>query len=127
MANQCNQSGTPRTEDELLCIFADNNQGGITAQDMRDLVVSVGIGQSKQGPQGNQGATGVQGPAGADGTGVSIKGSYSDLAALSAAQPTGNPGDAYIIGDGHLAVWNGSSWQDVGNIQGPQEIGRAHV
>lgn len=32
---------TPRTEAELLTIFADNQNHGITAQDMRDFVVST--------------------------------------------------------------------------------------
>lgn len=64
------------------------------------------------GPQGPTGATGPQGPAG---TGVSILGSFSSSAQLPA---TGSNGDAYLI-SGDLFVWNGTSWQNVGNIQGP--------
>src|SRR6476620_8788190 len=32
---------TPRTQEELLAIFATNGEGAITAQDMRDFVVSA--------------------------------------------------------------------------------------
>jgi hypothetical protein len=63
--------------------------------------------------------TGTYGEKGADGTSVTILGSYNTLAELEAAHPTGNLGDAYMVA-GDLYVWNGSIWQDVGQIQGPQ-------
>lgn len=56
---------------------------------------------------------------GADGTSVTIVGSYNTYAELVAAHPTGNLGDGYMVA-GDLYVWNGSAWEDVGNIQGPQ-------
>lgn len=56
---------------------------------------------------------------GADGTSVTILGSYDTYAQLIAAHPTGNLGDGYMVG-GDLYVWNGSAWEDVGTIQGPQ-------
>ena len=62
---------------------------------------------------------GTNGQDGADGTSVTIKGSYNTYADLIAAHPTGNSGDSYMVG-GDLYVWNGSSWEDVGTIQGPQ-------
>jgi hypothetical protein len=74
------------------------------------------------GAQGVQGATGAQGVAGAS---VNVKGSYPDLAAFTAAALTGNPGDAWIlVSDGSLMVWNTgtSSWNDVGDLQGPQGL-----
>lgn len=86
--------------------------------------------QGEVGPQGPQGEVGPQGPKGADGavgptgpkgdigTGVNIKGSFESLAALQAAHPTGEEGDAYLIA-GNLYVWTGSEWLGVGNIQGP--------
>nr|MBK9652411.1 DUF1566 domain-containing protein [Bacteroidota bacterium] len=86
-----------------------------------------------QGPIGLTGATGASGAIGAQGpqgntgpagTGVSILGSYNTLLDLQTAHPTGNTGDAYLIG-GNLYVWNGSSWQNVGNIQGPQGVAGA--
>ena len=78
-----------------------------------------------EGPQGIQGITGDTGPAGpegpkgTDGTGVTILGSYSTDTELNAAHPTGNNiGDAYIVA-GDLYVWNGSLFENVGQIQGP--------
>lgn len=63
--------------------------------------------------------TGVYGERGQDGTSVTILGSYDTLAELQAAHPTGSLGDAYMVG-GDLYVWNGSAWENVGQIQGPQ-------
>jgi hypothetical protein len=52
---------------------------------------------------------------------VSILGTYATLADLTAAHPTGNVGDAYLVA-GDLYVWsaNTSAWVNVGTIQGPQ-------
>jgi hypothetical protein len=64
---------TIRSEEELLVLFPDNNQGLIDAQAMRDFVVSVRIGHQIPGPRGfqgvpgSQGSTGVQGRAGNQG------------------------------------------------------------
>lgn len=57
---------------------------------------------------------------GADGTSVTILGSYSTEAELISAHPTGNKGDSYLVG-GALYVWDvtASTWKNVGNIQGP--------
>lgn len=64
--------------------------------------------------------TGLNGSNGQDGTSVTILGSYDTLAELQTAHPTGNAGDAYIIG-GNLYVWavDDAEWENVGNIQGP--------
>lgn len=62
---------------------------------------------------------GTNGTNGQDGTSVTILGSYNTLAELEAAHPTGNVGDGYMVA-GDLYVWNGTAWQDVGRIQGPQ-------
>lgn len=71
---------------------------------------------SLKGPKGDTGETGAPGK---DGTGVTIKGSFADMEALQSAHPSGEAGDAYMLEDtGHLAVWNGSQWQDVGQIKG---------
>jgi hypothetical protein len=64
----------------------------------------------------------MQGVAGAS---VNVKGSYPTMAAFIAAALIGNPGDAWIIvSDGSLMVWNTgtSSWDDVGDLQGPQGL-----
>jgi hypothetical protein len=72
------------------------------------------------GPNGLTGPQGPTGPTGPQGTGVNILGSYSSYAALVAAQPTGNIGDAYLV-NGNLYVWDNinSEWDNVGNIEGP--------
>ena len=72
------------------------------------------------GPTGVAGATGATGPAGADGTSVSIAGSVANAAALPTGLGAGDAGDGYITqNDGHLHVWSGSSWDDVGAVRGP--------
>lgn len=74
-----------------------------------------------QGPTGPAGATGPQGPQGIQGpagTSVVIKGSVANAAALPMVGNT--IGDGYITdNDGHLHVWGGSSWTDVGLVRGP--------
>jgi Collagen triple helix repeat (20 copies) len=73
-----------------------------------------------QGIQGIQGEVGPTGPTGATGQGIEVLGSYPTLEDLQATHPTGNPGDAYLIG-GDLCVWDvhTSSWLLIGTIQGP--------
>lgn len=71
-----------------------------------------------EGPAGPQGTQGPAGPQGAAGTGINLKGSVATSSALPA---TGNTtGDGYITTDtGHLWVWEGGQWVDVGVIVGP--------
>jgi hypothetical protein len=89
-------------------------QGG--ARGTQGTTGAQGI-QGSQGTQGHQGV-GTQGPAG---TSVTILGQYATEADLIAAHPTGNPGDAYVVGT-NLYVWNTSAWENVGPIVGPQGI-----
>ena len=76
-----------------------------------------------KGDTGNTGATGDTGPAGATGdtgatgTATTIKGSYNTYQELIAAHPIGNQGDSYIV-NGSLYVWDGTAWENVGNIKG---------
>jgi len=72
------------------------------------------------GAQGNMGATGLQGPAGSDGTSVRIVDSVPDASELAGYNTSGlQPGDGIIQEDtGHLQVWSGSSFTDVGQIKG---------
>lgn len=81
-------------------------------------VSNVISGVSFKGPQGEKGTDGAPGK---DGTGVTILGSFDSLESLKAEHPTGNAGDAYLIG-GHLYVWDtvGADWKNVGTIQGPK-------
>ena len=68
------------------------------------------------GPQGPQGATGV---AGASGASITIIGSVVDPSYLDPSY-SGSIGDGFITEDsGHLWVWNGTDWTDVGAITGP--------
>lgn len=77
--------------------------------------------QGVQGPKGDQGDVGPQGPKGDQGVkgdtgaGVNIIGTLNDPSELPAS---GNTGDAYII-SGDLYVWTGTSWENVGSIEGP--------
>ena len=82
--------------------------------------------QGPTGPQGPQGATGAtgptgpqgpQGPKGDDGTSVTILGTLNDPSELPASGNTA--GDGYLI-SGNLYVYDGTSFIDVGTIQGPQ-------
>lgn len=75
--------------------------------------------QGPAGPTGPPGPTGPTGPQGPAGTGITMKGSVPNAGSLP---PTGNAvGDAYVAADtNHLWVWNGTTWVDNGNIQGPQ-------
>lgn len=75
--------------------------------------------QGPIGPQGAKGDPGVQGPKGDPGAGVTIKGSVLTKANLPIIN--NQLGDMYITqNDGHGHVWNGSSFDDVGAIRGPQ-------
>jgi len=83
--------------------------------------------QGDQGPQGPQGVQGLQGEVGPQGpkgdkgeagAGVTIKGS---VATVSQLPSSASLGDMYITqNDGHGHVWNGSGFDDVGEIKGPQ-------
>lgn len=81
--------------------------------------------QGAQGPQGLKGDTGPQGvqgprgPQGDTGAPLAIKGSFPTLDELQEQHPVGQLGDAYMVGT-HLYSWNGSAWQDVGDIKGPK-------
>lgn len=81
--------------------------------------------QGAQGPQGLKGDTGPQGvqgprgPQGDTGAPLSIKGSFPTLDELQDQHPVGQLGDAYMVST-HLYSWNGSAWQDVGDIKGPK-------
>ena len=62
---------------------------------------------------------GPQGPKGETGAALAIKGSFPSLEELQEQHPTGQLGDAYMIGT-HLYSWSGSAWVDCGDIKGPK-------
>ncbi len=82
--------------------------------------------QGPIGPQGDPGPQGIQGVAGAPGAkgdkgdpgaGVLVKGNVPTAADLPAGASIN---DAYVTDDtGHMHVWNGTSWTDVGQFSGP--------
>lgn len=77
------------------------------------------------GSIGPTGPTGPTGPRGDSGPATLILGNFSSLQELEEQCPTGNPGDAYIVGE-ELYVWSpeNNEWLDVGIICGPQgEVG----
>ena len=75
----------------------------------------------ERGPQGPIGPQGPQGERGPQGKGLTILGTYASEEELLNAHPTGEVGDAYLV-NGDLYVWTETSlsWENVGNIQGPQ-------
>ena len=84
----------------------------------RVTAIEAGGSVGPAGPQGPAGPAGPTGPQGAAGTGITMKGTVATVGALP---PTGNvQGDSYIVSaNGHLYTWNGSTWIDMGVIQGP--------
>jgi hypothetical protein len=84
---------------------------------------SVNYANGTQVPLGATGATGpdgATGPVGPQGVSVTLIGSVADSASLPVS---GNAGDGYItIDSGDLWIWNTvtTSWNDVGQIVGPQ-------
>lgn len=70
---------------------------------------------------------GPQGPAGRDGSGVEIRGTYSDLEALEEAISNPNQGDMYNVGTAapyQIYMWDETTppgaWVNQGQIQGPK-------
>ena len=83
-----------------------------------------GIGEAPHiGPNGNWwlGDTDTVTPArGVDGRSVTITGS---VATIDDLPQEGSSGEGYITdSDGHLHIWDGSGWVDVGEIRGPQGV-----
>lgn len=73
------------------------------------------------GVDGPTGPTGATGPAGQDGTSVTIIGSVANASLLPSGLGPADAGDGYLTeDDGHLHVWSGSAWTDVGEIRGPE-------
>jgi len=61
----------------------------------------------------------VTGPTGAVGAGIAIIGSVTGVGDLPTGY-AGDVGDSYIVQtSGNLYAWDGSTWNDVGNIVGP--------
>lgn len=79
--------------------------------------------QGSQGIQGVQGVKGDKGEKGDSGSDFKVLGSYATLAELITAHPTGNVGDAYMVGNigsNTIYLWSVTQWIDIGPLQGPQ-------
>lgn len=83
------------------------------------VIAGQSTGYPARGEKGEMGEPGPKGEKGDPGEGLSLNGSYDSMAALLAAHPAGAAGEAYLV-SGELVLWNGTSWQNVGRIQGPQ-------
>lgn len=74
--------------------------------------------QGERGLPGPQGVPGPKGEPGQDGTSVTIKGTVATSSSLPSSENA--LGDGWLTSDdGHLHVWNGDGFTDVGKIQGP--------
>lgn len=104
--------GTPGANGIGVTMTADSIEGG-TALKMRSASgwTTVNV------------MNGKDGAAGADGKSFEIKAQYATEAALIAAHPTGQAGDAYLVGTDNnpdLYVWlsDAAEWQNSGPIAG---------
>lgn len=75
------------------------------------------------GPAGPFGPTGPTGPTGPQGSSVRVLGTYSTVELLTADNPVGAIGDAYVVGGSTLYAWSdlNQEWTSVGpvGITGP--------
>lgn len=108
---------TPQTNIKVgdTVIDPDGEVFSITAIAGSTFTVGAKLASIK-GAKGDQGDAGPKGETGAP---LSIKGSFPTLDGLQEQHPVGQLGDAYMVGT-HLYSWNGSAWQDVGDIKGPK-------
>jgi len=94
---------------------------GSVWQNMGSLIGPQGI-QGVKGDTGATGNTGLQGTAGTNGTnGISLtpKGTVANVGALPSS---GNvQGDLYFV-SGVAYAWDGTAWQNMGSVVGPQGI-----
>ena len=74
-----------------------------------------------QGPPGAPGAKGDPGAPGKDGTSVTVTGTVPTAADLPTNLTEADRGAGYVTSnDGHLHVWSGAAFTDVGTVQGPK-------
>lgn len=91
----------------------DKGETGATGQQGEGLKGDTG----DPGPHGDTDPAGATGDTGATGAGLTIKGSYDTYEELINEHPTGNDSDCYLV-NGSLYVWNGNTWENIGNIKG---------
>jgi len=121
-----------QTEEDIIVLNVSTDTSGKTVvvkeQSAQNVIIvspeAASIPAGPQGPPGQDGQPGVDGlngQDGSDGTSVNIVGSYAGPASTQPAFSGSNAGDGYLNNaDGHLWVWDGTQWTDVGEIRGPQ-------
>jgi len=114
---QSTQPGFPQVGD--IWVNSSTNAVGLyTGSGFNTVATTAPTGPT--GPAGVQGPTGPTGTTGPQGSGVSVLGSYATLGLLQIDSPTGNVGDAYLIGY-NLYIWNDTNqvWTNAGPFVGP--------
>ena len=111
-----------------LTVSAQTLEDGLAASGAKTIRNGVfhltfGLPRGEQGIQGPEGKTGVRGPKGDPGNGLTILGYYDTPAALEAAQPAPNAGDAYGVGTEapyDIYVYDGENkvWKNNGPLSG---------
>lgn len=92
-------------------------QEGNEGKSEEEFLASLKGPKGDQGIQGEPGEQGPPGEKGEDGKSVTIKGSADSEGKLP--QSGNEEGDGYIV-NGDLYVWDGTKWNNVGEIQGPK-------
>lgn len=100
------------------------SDSGVLSWSQSDASMPSVPSKNVKGPQGDVGPAGPQGPQGEAGKGLTIKGYYASLAALRAAVPNPDAGDAYGVGAADpydIYIWDAahSTWVNNGALQGP--------
>ena len=124
LENDCNYQTAEICNDKIVAL---GNELRKTIKNNYEIAVDNGFKgtekewlESLKGEQGPEGPMGPQGPKGEDGTSVKILGSVPTVDDLLVAEDQEN-GDGFIVEEnGHLFVFNGDSFIDVGEIKGPQ-------
>jgi hypothetical protein len=124
-----------QTEEDIIVLNVSTDTSGKTVvvkeQSAQNVIIvspeAASIPAGPQGPPGQDGQPGVDGlngQDGADGTSVTIVGNYTDTSGGDPGVIVGvSVGDGYLNNfNGHLFVWGGTSWTDVGEIRGPQGL-----
>jgi hypothetical protein len=115
---------------EVGQIFIGSERSWTWNGDVWEIFGSVSVGpqgpagaaSEVPGPTGPTGSIGFQGPTGPtgapgrDGSGIRILGSTGSTGALPT--PGDEIGDTYVV-NGILYVWNGTGWENIGQVQGP--------
>jgi hypothetical protein len=104
-------------EEDTIYIYTSED-GWIEAGALIGPTGPTGADSTVEGPTGPQGDLGPTGPTGPQGTSITMKASVATVGELPSTGNTLNDGRA-VDADGDLYVWDGDSWNNVGQIVGP--------